>query len=209
MKNLVIHTCMVGQVSTNCYLAVNSQTKELFIVDPGDQEEELIEAVIATCAVPRAILLTHGHFDHILAVEPLKTRFDLPVYACVAEKDLLMDPERNMTAAYASALKLNPDFYLKDGETYTAAGFIIRCLHTPGHTPGSCCYELPEEQVLFSGDTLFRGSVGRTDFPGGSMTQIIESIHRLVRELPAETDVYPGHDRPTTIGLETRYNPFV
>ena len=102
-----------------------------------------------------------------------------------------------------------PDVFLDDLQVFEAAGFSVQMLHTPGHTKGSCCYYFKDEGVLFSGDTLFCGSVGRTDFPGGSASQIRESLHKLLGALPDDTDVYPGHDTSTTIGYEKRYNPFV
>ena len=104
---------------------------------------------------------------------------------------------------------VRPDVFLEDLQVFEAAGFSIQMLHTPGHTKGSCCYYLKDERVLFSGDTLFCGSVGRTDFPGGSSREIRESLHKLLNALPDETNVYPGHDTSTTIGYEKRYNPFV
>ena len=104
---------------------------------------------------------------------------------------------------------MKADILLEDLQAFEAAGFSVQMLHTPGHTPGSCCYYLKDEGILFSGDTLFYGSVGRTDFPGGSTAQIVESLHRLTDSLPEETEVYPGHDISTTIGYEKRYNPFV
>lgn len=200
---------VVGNVMTNCYFAVNKEAKEYFIVDPGGEKDRLIAQMEQLEEKPTAILLTHGHFDHILAVKPLAERYQLPVYACRAEEELLGDAAWNMSSEEDIACEIKADRYLEDEEEFTASHFVLRCLHTPGHTPGSCCFYLPQEKVLFSGDTLFCGSVGRTDFPGGSMRQMLSSLHRLLDILPEDTAVYPGHDRPTTIGYEKRYNPFV
>ena len=156
-----------------------------------------------------AILLTHGHFDHIMAAEELRDYYHIPIYACRAEADMLRDPVKNMTEYYRVPASFDADRYLDDNDEFTCAGFRIQVMHTPGHTVGGCCYYLPEEKILFSGDTLFCGSVGRTDFPGGSMSQIITSLHRLIDNLPEETEVYPGHNSSTTIGDEKRDNPFV
>ena len=114
-----------------------------------------------------------------------------------------------MTDRMRKPCSICPDIFLEDLEVFEAAGFSIQMFHTPGHTKGSCCYYIQEEGVLFSGDTLFCGSVGRTDFPGGSAREIRESLHRLLNALPDDTEVYPGHDMSTTIGYEKRYNPFV
>lgn len=156
-----------------------------------------------------AILLTHGHYDHILAVEDVKKEYQIPVYACEKEAGTLLDPSANLSGYGNRSCSLKADILLEDLQAFEAAGFSVQMLHTPGHTPGSCCYYLKDEGILFSGDTLFYGSVGRTDFPGGSTAQIVESLHRLTDSLPEETEVYPGHDISTTIGYEKRYNPFV
>ena len=125
------------------------------------------------------------------------------------EEEMLREPSVNMTDRMHKPCSVRPDVFLEDLQVFEAAGFSIQMLHTPGHTKGSCCYYLKDERVLFSGDTLFCGSVGRTDFPGGSSREIRESLHKLLNALPDETNVYPGHDTSTTIGYEKRYNPFV
>ncbi len=209
MSKLEIQQCVLGQVFTNCYFLKNKETGELLIVDPGDCAEKIFRKADVMQAKPVGILLTHGHFDHILAVEEVKAKYQIPVYACVQEAPMLAEPSVNMTAVYGRACSIKPDVLLDDREVFEAAGFSIQMLHTPGHTKGSCCYYIEEEGVLFSGDTLFYGSVGRTDFPGGSSAEIVRSLHRLVDTLPEETEVFPGHDASTTIGYEKRYNPFV
>ena len=209
MRNIKISRCRVGMIQTNCYLAMNQKTGEAFIVDPGDEALRIENALSKMEAKPTAILLTHAHFDHILAVNELKQKYAIPVYAFKEEEETLLDPDKNLSGAHGCPTVLKADRLLSDEEAFSEAGFVIRCLHTPGHTPGSCCYYLPDENILFSGDTLFCGSVGRTDFPGGSMAEIVRSLHRLVEELPEQTDVLPGHDQPTTIGEEKKYNPFM
>ena len=121
----------------------------------------------------------------------------------------MQDPRINLTAFHMSSYTLKADVYLKDLQVVELAGFSIQMIETPGHTLGSCCYYLKDEGVLFSGDTVFCGSVGRTDFPEGSTAAIVNSLHRLLEALPDDTEVYPGHDTSTTIGYEKRYNPFV
>ena len=190
MGKLELQQMVLGPVYTNCYFLKNKETGEALIVDPADSPKRIFQKVEDMGAKPVGILLTHGHFDHIMAVQAVKAEYQIPVYACRQEEEMLREPSVNM-------------------QVFEAAGFSIQMLHTPGHTKGSCCYYLKDERVLFSGDTLFCGSVGRTDFPGGSSREIRESLHKLLNALPDETNVYPGHDTSTTIGYEKRYNPFV
>ncbi|MDO4272669.1 MAG: MBL fold metallo-hydrolase [Eubacteriales bacterium] len=209
MGKLDLQKCILGTVYTNCYLIKNSETKELLIVDPADAPEKIFLKISQMDANPVGILLTHGHYDHILAVEAVKEKYGIPVYACRQEQEMLSDPSVNMSAFCGQSASVKPDELLDDLQVFEAAGFSIQMIHTPGHTKGSCCYYIKDEGVLFSGDTLFYGSVGRTDFPGGSTAEIVRSLHRLLESLPEETEVFPGHDASTTIGYEKRYNPFV
>ena len=209
MSKLEMQQCVLGQVFTNCYFLKNKETGELLIVDPGDYAEKVFQKVSLIQGKPVGILLTHGHFDHIMAVKEVKEKYQIPVYACRQEEVMLAEPTINMTAVYGSACSIKPEVLLDDGQIFEAAGFSIQMFHTPGHTKGSCCYYIKDEGVLFSGDTLFCGSVGRTDFPGGSSAEIVRSLHKLVDTLPEDTEVFPGHDASTTIGYEKRYNPFV
>ena len=209
MKKLDLQKCIVGSVSTNCYLLKNKETGEMLIIDPGDCADRIEQKILEMQGRPAAILLTHGHFDHILAAEELKNKYSIPIYACEKEEKTLQDPGINLTAYHMHGYTLNADVYLTDLQVVELAGFSVQMSETPGHTVGSCCYYLKEEGVLFSGDTVFCGSVGRTDFPEGSTSAIVNSLHRLLEALPDETEVYPGHDVSTTIGYEKRYNPFV
>ena len=158
---------------------------------------------------PVGILLTHGHFDHIMAADEVRKKYNIPIYASEKEETTLLNPRVNLSAFGRGNCTLDADVYLKDLEVVEMAGFSVQMIETPGHTVGSCCYYLKDEGVLFSGDTVFQGSVGRTDFPEGSTAAIVRSLHRLLDALPDETEVYPGHDASTTIGYEKRYNPFV
>ena len=200
---------VIGMVGTNCYVVYNENTKECFVVDPAAPSAPLVEFIQTEGLQLQGILLTHGHFDHIMAVKEVKEKYQIPVYACRQEEVMLAEPTINMTAVYGSACSIKPEVLLDDGQIFEAAGFSIQMFHTPGHTKGSCCYYIKDEGVLFSGDTLFCGSVGRTDFPGGSSAEIVRSLHKLVDTLPEDTEVFPGHDASTTIGYEKRYNPFV
>lgn len=196
-------------VSTNVWLLKNKETGELLIVDPADHADAIERKVQMMEGRPAAILLTHGHFDHILAADSLRKKWEIPIYAMEAERDLLADPMKNLSGDWGSSCSLRADHWLRDNDEFTLAGFSIKALHTPGHTAGSCCYYFADEGILISGDTLFLGSVGRTDMPTASGQQMQQSIHRLLGgELPDETMVYPGHDDETSIAYEKRYNPF-
>ena len=209
MKKLELQKCIVGSVSTNCYLLKNKETGEMLIIDPGDNAGKIEQKILEMQGKPIAILLTHGHFDHILAAEEIRKKYNVPIYADQKEEKTLQDARINLTAYQGNGYTLKADVYLTDLQVEELAGFSVQMIETPGHTAGSCCYYLKDEDVLFSGDTVFCGSVGRTDFPGSSSAAIVNSLHRLLDALPDETEVYPGHDVSTTIGYEKRYNPFV
>ena len=209
MSQLKCDFKVVGPVQTNCYFLSNTDTRECVIVDPGEEAGNIADFIEKKELKPVAILLTHGHFDHILAAEEIKKKYNIPIYACAKEEKTLQDPRINLTAFHMSSYTLKADVYLTDLQVVELAGFSVQMIETPGHTLGSCCYYLKDEGVLFSGDTVFCGSVGRTDFPEGSTAAIVNSLHRLLEALPDNTEVYPGHDTSTTIGYEKRYNPFV
>ena len=202
------HYC-VGQVATNCYFAINEETKEMLVIDPGDSAQMLAEKIKKEGLKPKAVLLTHGHFDHAMAAEELAELFGIPVYAHEAEKDTLEDSGKNVSIMIGRRDSYHADVYVRDGEVLQLAGMELKVLYTPGHTAGGCCYYLEKEKVLFSGDTLFCQSVGRTDFPGGSMSKLVRSIKEKLMALPDEVRVYPGHMGLTTIGTERARNPYL
>lgn len=209
MSNLKIEEFCVGEVQTNCYFAVNENTKEMFVVDPGASAERLAGEIQNKGYRPVAILLTHGHFDHAGAAEELAKQLHVKIYAHEAEKDTLESPQNNVSVMIGRPESYHADIYVKDEEVLTLAGFELKVLHTPGHTAGGCCYYISKEDALFSGDTLFCQSVGRTDFPGGSMSRIVRSIKEKLLELPGYTKVYPGHMEATTIEQERQWNPYL
>lgn len=210
MIQMQVEHLAVGPVQTNCYLAINKETKEAIIVDPGDDADRIGMRLMQLEAKPVAILLTHGHFDHAGAAKALAAQYDILVYAHEKEAETLEDSRMNLSGPLAGgATTYHADVFLKDEQELTLAGLHMRVLFTPGHTPGGCCYYFPREDVLFSGDSLFCGSVGRTDFPGGSMRTLVDSVRNKLMSLPENTVVYPGHDIETTIEQERMYNPFL
>lgn len=204
-----IKKLVVGPVATNCYLVYNVDTKEALIIDPGAQAGRIKKQIRETGCKPVAILLTHGHFDHIMAAEELKESYQILVYAHRAEKNLAADADLNAARTFGTVCELKIDRLLEDDEELNIAGFQIRVLFTPGHTQGGVCYYFPEEQVLFSGDTLFAESVGRTDLPTGSSGALMRSVREKLMPLPDETKVFPGHMEETSIGYERMHNPFI
>ena len=208
MKKHSLQVAVVGVMQTNCYLLSNTETKETIIVDPGDQGNRIVQVCLKEELRPVGILLTHGHFDHIGGVKALTDAFRVPVYASEAEEELLAEPGMNLSAKFQGySISLVPDVLLADGEEFSLAGFRIKAIHTPGHTGGGMCYYLPEESILFSGDTLFRHTYGRTDLPTSSFVKLKDSLIHKLFVLPEEIKAFPGHGNATTIGEEKKKNP--
>ena len=201
---------VLGPVATNCYIGINEETKECFIVDPATCPPEFVSYIKNAGLTVKAVLLTHGHFDHIMGLDALLKEFPVPVYAHEAERDVLESEQLNSSASMlGQPYSFSGADYVTNRQELRIAGFEIRVIYTPGHTIGGCCYYIEKEKTLFSGDTLFHGSVGRTDLPTGSMGQLVSSVRDRLFVLPDDTKVYPGHMEETTIGYEKRYNPFI
>ena len=209
MAPMKIQQYVVGNVATNCYFAINDDTKEVLIIDPGAAAVPLSEKVKEHGLIPVGILLTHGHFDHASAAEELSGLLDVKVYAHEAEKETLETPGINLSGWEGKQEIYHADEYLTDGQELELAGFRMKVLFTPGHTVGGCCFYFEEQGTLFSGDTLFECSIGRTDFPKGSASELIRAIREKLLVLPDETAVYPGHGEMTSIGMERMNNPFL
>ena len=208
MAPLKVEQYVVGPVQTNCYFAVNDETKEMILIDPGANADRLIQIIEEEKLNPVAILLTHGHFDHAGGAAEVAARFGIKVYAEEHERETLDDPKLNLSGWTGAETTYHADVFLKDEQEFDLAGFHIRVLFTPGHTVGGCYY-FAYQDALFSGDTLFAQSVGRTDFPKGSASALIRGIKEKLLPLPDEVTVYTGHNDTTTIGTERRYNPYL
>jgi hydroxyacylglutathione hydrolase len=200
----------VGPVQENCFLFARDGSDRALIVDPGEEAPRLLNAVEELGATLEAILLTHTHFDHVGAVAPLARATGAEVWVPELEKFVLEDINRFVPwPGFGPFESWDAEHTLAGGERLELAGFEIDVLFTPGHSPGHVAFSLADEQLVFSGDVLFRGSVGRTDLPGGDWPTLLESIRMLVETLPDETTVYPGHMGVTTIGAERAANPFL
>ena len=203
-----IQHSVLGMCATNTYYVYDDETKRGLIVDPADSPDTIIARVDSLAMIPEAILIAHGHFDHVLAMNKVREHYGIKVYAGLMEKQVLHDMAMNLTSSFGMGQTFDADIYLKDGEEFETAGYHIRAIEVPGHTIGGMCYYFDKQGVLFSGDTLFCESVGRSDFPGGSASALCRGIKDKLFVLPEHTKVYPGHMDETTIGNEIKYNPF-
>ena len=204
-----INQYVVGPVQTNCYFVINDDTKETIVIDPGASARQLAEKAREDGLKPVAVLLTHGHFDHATGAREFADEFGIKIYVYEAEKETLENPKLNVSWMNGQSLVFSADEFLKDEQEIDLAGFHIRVLFTPGHTPGGCCFYFPYQDVVFTGDSLFCMSVGRTDFEKGSMSDLVRSVKEKLMTLPDRTTVYPGHNDVTSIENERMYNPYL
>jgi glyoxylase-like metal-dependent hydrolase (beta-lactamase superfamily II) len=206
-----IEYLILGEYQTNCYvLRTNDSAKDCLIIDPGLEADELVEFLDEQKLNPVAVVLTHGHIDHIAGVAALRSRFpEIKVYIHTLDAEMLTEPGINLSAMSGMAFVTEPeDVSLKERDEIDLTGVKLLVLHTPGHTPGGISLYSKEAGVVFVGDTLFADSIGRTDFPGGSMSQLLNGVREKLFTLPEETQVYPGHGPATTIAAEKAHNPF-
>lgn len=204
-----LQSMVLGVVGTNCYLLINSETKETVIFDPADDGKRIVSYLEREELKPVAILLTHGHFDHIMGAPEVAEHFGIPVYAHLLEQDVLKSTQLNACAMIGKQFFMEADHLVSDGDILNLAGTQIKVIHTPGHTQGGVCYFIDEIGVLVCGDTLFESSVGRTDLPTGSMGTLVRSIREKLFVLDDEVIALPGHGGQTTIGWEKKHNPYV
>lgn len=210
-----------GSFATNCYIVAPAAGEECVIVDPGQDAESGVDELLREHRLkPVAVILTHGHIDHIWSVAPVCGARDVPAFIHPGDRGLLTDPARGLSMSFGQQLFGGITFSepgdvreLADGAVLELAGLQLTVDHAPGHTPGSVTFRLPETastpDVLFSGDLLFAGSIGRTDLPGGDHPTILRSLARVCLPLPDETAVLPGHGPQTSIGRERATNPYL
>lgn len=200
----------VGQLQENCYLVRADASPTAVMVDPGEEPERLLAMVEEAGVTLEAILLTHCHFDHIGAVAPVARATGAPVYVPALEREVLADIDAYVRfPGFGPFESYEAEHTVEGGEALELAGLTFDVRFTPGHSPGHVTYAVRDQDVLLAGDVLFRGSVGRTDLPGGDMDVLLASIAALMDEFPAGSQVFPGHMEPTTLGDERATNPFL
>lgn len=203
-----VHHVEVAPIGTNCYVGVNEKTNEAVVVDPGGSPELIIGLLKQLNVQVKAIFLTHGHMDHIGALNEIKEYTGAKVYISKEDAPMLKNPQSSLAVFFGTNLVCpDPDKFYGQGDEVTEAGMTFKVLATPGHTPGGVC--LYSGDVVFCGDTIFCESVGRTDFPGGSYKQLLQSIKEKLLILDDKTKLLPGHGPSTTVDWEKRRNPFL
>ena len=205
---MIVERMPVGVYAANCYIVYNEDTKNGVIIDPGGDGKEIVERINQLGVNVKYIILTHGHGDHIGGVLDVKRAFNAPVLIHELDVEYLSDPEKNLSSMMPmNEIEIEPDLRLKGGDVFKLDNYDIEIIHTPGHTKGGISIKIGDN--LFTGDTLFAGSIGRTDFEGGSYSDIISSINDKLIKYPDETIVYPGHGPSSSIGREKSYNQFI
>lgn len=204
-----IKSVVSASMGENCYIVIDDATNKAVIIDPGENYQGILKKVNDEKAQVEYILLTHCHFDHIGAVEQLKNSLNCPVVIPKGEEILAENPVYNLSAMAGEGFTISYDRVLGNGDKITFGNIEFKLISTPGHTPGGACYYSEEYNVLFSGDTLFYMSVGRSDFPLGDGALLNKSIIEKLFALPEETQVFAGHGNTTTIGFEKQNNMYV
>lgn len=206
-----IKRMVFGSLETNAYVVSDEQSKTAVVIDPGAEAESIVKYIKSHALTLKAILLTHGHFDHVGAAEALKEHFDVPVIAHKEEAKLMEDPIKNLSKyMLGDDIIAHADTYIEEDEVIDFGnGLAFKGILVPGHSPKSICFYNQEAKIVFSGDTLMAGSIGRTDLYDGHPDDLLKMITKNLLCLPEETVVYPGHGNETTIGHELRYNQFL
>ncbi len=208
-KRPLVACITVGIFQENCYLYACPVTNEAVIIDPGDEAPRILSRIEELHLIPKYILNTHGHIDHICAIDEVSAVYPVPL-AIHADDVYMLSEERTarMYGRKAPLVQRKPDMLLKEGDRISFGTLTLEVLHTPGHTRGGLCF-VSAPYCVFSGDTLFQRSIGRTDFEGGNYDQLATSIREKLYTLDEDLVVFPGHGEPTTIGEEKYENPFV
>jgi hydroxyacylglutathione hydrolase len=199
---------IVGPLETNCYLVYSQDSLECAVVDPGAEADRIFQLIAQKNLKPTLLLNTHGHVDHIGANKDVKEKYNIPLYIHSADGPMLENVQQSEMAIFLGAMDSpSPDHFLNDGDKIKIGKSFLQVIHTPGHSPGSVSFL--GDGFLLSGDTLFFGGVGRTDLPGGSWKEMVNSIKNKILTMPDEMKVLPGHGPFTTVGQEKRANPFI
>lgn len=198
---MIVKKTVLGVYQENAYILIDEESKDALVIDPGDEGESLVKYLESLKVHLKAILLTHGHVDHVGAVDAVRDAFGIPVY--ISELDMKYIDQRKM----AFGKMRRADFFLKEGDVFTFAEKKVKIIETPGHSKGSLSFYI--DGLLFSGDVLFQNSVGRTDLPGGNMEELLHSIKNKLMKLPGETRVFPGHGPETTLTMEQSFNGYL
>jgi len=199
----------VGLLEVNCYILGDEETKEAVVIDPGGDEEQILEVLDHHSLKLKTIIDTHGHFDHVDANQPLKDATGAAIAIHALDAPMLAKPSAEAMFFTGNRLRLSTaDILLKEGDILSFGNYRLQVLHTPGHTPGGISLVLEGDTLVYVGDLLFQGSIGRTDFPGGSFEDLINAVNTKIFTLGDNYTVYPGHGPVTTVGQERKYNPF-
>lgn len=206
---MILQGFPVGSIGANCYIFGDDATREVFVIDPGDEPDRILAALRRLRARTVALVNTHGHFDHIQAVEAVRRATAAPFWIHEAERETLKQGPARAKMIFGLDLPPSPvpDRWLAEGDRLAVGSLTLVVHHTPGHSPGGAC--LVGDGIAFVGDTLFAGSIGRTDLPGADTATLLASIARVLLPLPDATVCYPGHGPQTTMGEEKRTNPFL
>ena len=211
LNELIVRGVVVGLFGTNCYIVGSRQRGEAVVLDPGDEPDNILALARDLGVRITRIISTHAHLDHLLAAQAMKDATGAPFFLHSDDADILANVPDSAARLLSREVGAPPapDFWLRGGEDLEVAGINLHALHTPGHTPGSVSLYARGANLLFSGDTLFRGTIGRTDLQGGDYDTIIRTLNTTLASLPEETTVLPGHMQETTIGAEKATNPFL
>ena len=205
---MIFETLEVGIYGANCYIAGSEKTKEAAIIDPGADFNKIDKKLNELGLIPKIIILTHYHGDHIGAVKEFTDKYNLKIYIHKEDAEALNNSNMNLTKTmFGKSVSIKADVELKDGDEIDLGELKFKIIHTPGHTKGGICIKVGN--IMMTGDTLFNSSIGRTDLPGGSFEEIITSIKEKIFKYDDDTLIYPGHMSPSTIKREKQFNPFV
>ncbi|MCT4621466.1 MAG: MBL fold metallo-hydrolase [Marinisporobacter sp.] len=205
---MIIERIQAGVYAVNCYIVVCEDTKKACVIDPGGDADEILKYIEKNGLTLEFILLTHAHGDHIGGIPKLKEMKNVPIFLHKEDEGMLMDASKNLSSMMSGPnVGASPDKLISDGDVISLGNLKLNIIHTPGHTRGGICIKVLD--ILFTGDTLFANSIGRTDFEGGSFEQIIDSIKRKLLVFDDGVKVLPGHGPYSTIGAERIHNPFI